>query len=323
MKLGYLVASMIVFAGVAHADNKDKADRLFKHGKRLMGEKRYADACEAFEKSYKLDPGLGAQLNIAKCYEDWGKIGRAFTVYRAAEKAAMDADDPRAPKIHELVVALEPSVPRLTLNVPADAPASLKVTLDGKPVDTFGEAFVVDPGPHTIEWWVQGSAKKDKIVPIDRGGESEVSLDIPAASADGGAHIAQHGETGATATTSTPGRGQRIAGIALGGAGVIAIGVSSYMALSARGTYNDALDTYCGGMKNTCDATGLAETHDARSTANKATIVFFAGVALVAGGAALYLLAPDAAPAESQPSAFYITPSFAPDAVGVVLGGSL
>lgn len=326
MKLSCTLLSLVLLAGVAHADKRDKADALFKQGKKLMGEKRYAEACEAFEKSYKLDPGLGAQLNIAKCYEDWGRLGTALTVYKEAEKAANEANDPRAPKIHELVGALEPNVPRLTLKVPADHPASLKVTIDDKPVDTLNEAFVIDPGPHTIEWWVKGSKKKQKIVPIDRGAESEVSLDIPKEVEDGGGEQVVDGHVDtpvATETPKHPGRGQRIAGIALGGAGVIAIGVSGYMTLSARSKYNDALDMYCGGMKNNCDMTGLEETHDARSTANTATIVFFAGVAAVAGGAALYFLAPDKAEQAEQSSAFYITPSIAPDGVGVVLGGEL
>lgn len=327
MKLSCILASLVVFGAVAHADNRDKADALFKHGKKLMAEERYADACEAFEKSYKLDPGLGAQLNIAKCYEDWGKLGKALTVYQAAEKAANEAKDSRAPKIHEIIVALQPNVPQLMLKVPADHPKSLKVTLDGKPVDTFNEMFAIDPGPHTIEWWVKGSKKKQKIVPIDRGAESEVSLDMPEETEDsgwGGHVVEEHADTQAPADSGkTPGRGQRIAGIALGSAGVIALGVSGYMTLSARGKYNDALDMYCGGMKNACDMTGLAETHDARSTANTATIVFLAGAAAIAGGAALYFLAPDKAESAEQPSAFYITPSLAPDGVGVVLGGAL
>lgn len=327
MKLSCMLLSLVVLAGVAHADKKDKADALFKQGKKLMAEKRYAEACEAFEKSYNADPGLGAQLNIARCYEDWGKLGKALTVYLEAEKAAKDAKDDRAPKIHELVVALEPNVPRLMLKVPADRPASLKVTLDGRPVATLNESFAIDPGPHTIEWWVKGSKKKQKIVPIDRGAESEVTLDIPKEVEDSGwgDHVVEdHADKPVvTETPKTPGRGQRIAGIAVGGAGVIAIGVSTYMALSARGKYNDALDMYCDGMTNSCNMTGLEQTHDARSTANTATIVFFAGVAAVAGGAALYFLAPDKAEAAEQPSAFYITPSVAPDAVGIVLGGAL
>ena len=89
MKLAISIVTILLAVGVAHADSKkEKADQLFKQGKQLMGEKRYADACNAFEESYRLDPGIGAQLNIAKCYEEWGKIGRAYLAYVAAEKMA-------------------------------------------------------------------------------------------------------------------------------------------------------------------------------------------------------------------------------------------
>jgi tetratricopeptide (TPR) repeat protein len=328
MKLFVIIASFVVVVGAAHADDKAKADALFKHGKKLMVEKRYADACEAFEKSFELDPGIGTQLNIARCYEEWGKLGRALVAYQTAEKLAKDAGDPRLPKIHELVTALEPEVPHLTIKVPEGAPADLQVMLDAKPVQTLNAAFAVDPGPHTIEWWAKGSAKKTKVVALDRGGDSEVSLDVPkvATARGGGPRDGSGGDSTATRDAPRPpGRYQRLGGIALAGAGAIGIGISSYMALSARSRYNDALAMYCGGRKDSCDMTGLAETHDARSTANKATIVFLAGAALVGGGAALYLLAPRSAAgaAAEQPNALYVTPAVSADGVGIVFGGAL
>ncbi len=314
-----MLLAIALLGSVAHADNKDKADALFKQGKKLMEDKRYADACEAFEKSFKLDPGIGTQLNIARCYEDWGKIGQAYLSYQAAEKQAHDAADPREPKIHELVVALEGNVPHLTIKAPPNAPSDLKVTLDRRPVLVLGEPFVIDPGPHTIEWWITGSAKKSKIVAVDRGGESEVSIDVPVVPSRKDTIVVKPVE----APPPNLGRNQRLAGIALGGAGVIAIGVASYMTLSARGDYKDALSTHCGGMTNSCDQTGLEITHDARSTANKATIVFFAGVAMVGGGAALYFLAPKAPSSSTEHAARYITPSITANGVGLVFGGTL
>lgn len=324
------IVAVMSTTATAHADNKDKADALFKQGKKQMAEKRYADACESFENSYKLDPGIGAQLNIAKCYEDWGKLGRAFTSYQAAEAMAKDAKDPREPKIHDLVVKLEPSVPHLTIKVPKPAPSGLEVTLDNRPVDTLGEAFVIDPGPHTIEWRVNGGAKKTKIVALDRGGESEVSLDVgKVAERTGGGSGDTGGDQGSASKPVEPpklesrGRNQRLGGIALAGGGLVAIGVSSYLAISAKSKYSDALDMHCGGMPDGCDMTGLEITHDARSTANAATIVFIVGAAMVGGGAALYLLAPSGpAPSEEQ-SSFYLSPSLSPDGVGVVFGGKL
>jgi tetratricopeptide (TPR) repeat protein len=333
MKLALVFASIVAVSSVAHADNKQKAEALFKQGKKLMGESRYADACNAFEESYKLDPGIGAQLNVAKCYEEWGKLARAFTAYQLAEKLSKDENDARTPKIHAIVEQLDSQVPRLNVKLPKDAPKGLVVTIDAKPLTTFGESFVIDPGPHTIEYGI-GDQKKQKIVPMDRGADSEITLEITkgmyaAAKPGGGGKGAGEGEGDdkkpppKVASKPAPGRNMRIGGIALGGAGVLAIGVSSVMTLSARSKYNDALDKYCGGMTNGCDAMGLDITHDARHSANVATVVFLVGTAAVGGGVALYLLAPKGAAKseESDAEARYLVPTITPDGAGIVYGG--
>jgi hypothetical protein len=338
MKLAITIVTLLALVSSASADKKERADALFKEGKQLMSEKRYADACNAFEESYKLDPGIGAQLNIAKCYEEWGKLGRAFSSYQLSEKMARDAGDARADKIKEIIAELDSQVPRLTIRLPKDAPKGFQVTMDKKPVTVLGEAFVVDPGPKTLEWWVGDGPKKQKIVAVERGGESEVTLDVPKGTvvkSEGGSGGGGGDDQKSQPTTpsvdkpATPGRTQRIGGIALGGAGVLAIGVSSIMTLSARGKYNDALDMYCNGMTNGCSAQGLEITHEARSTANTATVIFLAGLAAVGGGVALYLLAPKANAvdededegANDDEASRYIVPSVSPDGAGVVYGG--
>ncbi len=99
------------------------------------------------------------------------------------------------------------------------------------------------------------------------------------------------------------------------------ISVSSYIALSARSKYNDALAMNCMGMTNTCNDQGLTDTHDARHSANIATVVFSLGLAATAGGVVLYLLAPKA-PASAE-HAFYLVPTVGADGAAVVLGGRL
>ena len=52
------------------------ADDLFRKAKKLMAEKKYAEACPKFEESYRLDPGIGGELNIAKCLRGVGQARR-------------------------------------------------------------------------------------------------------------------------------------------------------------------------------------------------------------------------------------------------------
>src|SRR5207302_6265118 len=95
------------------------------------------------------------ELNIARCFEEWGKLGRAYKAYQHAAQMAKDANDPRASKIEELVTGLDSQVPRLTIKVSKGGDASaVSATLDGAPVDpsVVGKPQIVDPGPHTIEY---------------------------------------------------------------------------------------------------------------------------------------------------------------------------
>lgn len=314
----------LFIASTAFANNKDKADALFKQGKKLAAEKKYAEACPAFEKSMKLDPAIGTQLNIGKCYEDWGFLGKALVAYRAAEKMAHDAKDDREPKIKAIIEELDSNVPRLTIKLPKQASSEgVVVKLDNKPFTTFGESMIVDPGPHTIDYTVDG-VKKQKTVPVERGGDSEVTLDIPKDRVVKKHVDEQDGEHTVVGPWKpvdgpAPGHTQRLGGLVLGGAGVIAIGVSSLMTLSARGQYNDALEMYCNNAKDMCDPMGLEQTHDARSTANTATIIFIGGAVAVAGGIALYVLAPKSAE-HADAQARYVVPSVTPDGAGVVYG---
>src|SRR2546428_931143 len=72
-----------------------QADQLFKKGKRLLAQKKYPEACAAFEQSDHLDPGIGAKLNVAKCYQEWGKLATAWRWYVDAEMMATNAHDTR------------------------------------------------------------------------------------------------------------------------------------------------------------------------------------------------------------------------------------
>src|SRR5215510_12112983 len=115
-----LLAALVIcsLCGTASAD---RADQLFKQGKKLLAQKKYAEACAAFEESDRIDPEIGAKLNVARCYQEWGKLGTAWRWYVDAENMANHVNDDRARKIHALVEELDPSVPRLTIKVPPNA----------------------------------------------------------------------------------------------------------------------------------------------------------------------------------------------------------
>jgi hypothetical protein len=88
--------------------------------------------------------------------------------------------------------------------------------------------------------------------------------------------------------TST-GRAQRIAGIAMGGAGFAGVMVASIFGAQAI-AINDSSQGHCRG--NQCDADGVAMREKAVARGNISTGTFIAGAALLAGGAVVYFTAP-------------------------------
>lgn len=309
---GVYVACM---GGLAHAD---RADQLFKKGKKLLAEKRYPEACAAFEDSDRIDPGIGAKLNVAKCYQEWGKLATAWRWFSDAEQLAKDTKDDRAVKIHALAAELDASVPRLTVKAPRNASTSgVVIKLDGVAFDTsaLGTERRVDPGPHQIDYVVDG-ARQTRTIPVERGGSSEVMLDLPQQS-----RVATPREPRSSAEAGNPGRTRRIIGIGVAGVGGAAVAIAGAITFQARGDYKDALTAYCRGAKDMCDAQGVTATHAARHRANLATVLALGGAVAVATGVVLYVTAPGKS-SEGAEHALYLAPSVGSDGGGLVLGGA-
>lgn len=316
---GIVVAGLCVLGGLGGTAHADRADQLFKKGKKLLADKKYPEACSAFEESDRLDPGIGAKLNVARCYQEWGKLATAWQWFSTAEQMATDAKDVRTSKIHALVEELDASVPRLTVKAPPDADTrGVVIKLDGVALDisALGAERRVDPGPHQIEYVVNGTSRT-KVVPVERGGSSEITLDLPKKLQ------ASNPETGSggAAAGGAQDPSRRHIGLGVSGAGVLAMGIAGIVTLRARSDYKYALSTHCRGDRDMCDAEGESVTHGARFRANIATVVTLGGLAAVAGGLFLYFTPSDSAPRRAE-HALYLAPSIGEDGSGVVFGGA-
>jgi len=307
---------VIALAGVVRADT---ADQLFDKGKKLLAEKRYKEACPTLEKVDALDPAIGAKLNVAKCYEEWGKLGQALRWYSDAERMANDTHDRRASQIHALVAEIEPKVPKLTLKVAPDADRSVgSVQLDGTRVadNLLGTAMRIDPGPHDITYTNAAGKRITKTIPVGRGDETEISLELPKQGSNVKAPPPDERPAPEVIEQGgyDPGRTRRLIGLTSAGVGVLGVSIAGILTLSARGDYKDALASHCMNKVNLCDDVGLKATHDARSLANAATGITVVSLVAIAGGAVLYFTAPKRMRLEH---ALYV----APTGTGAVLGG--
>jgi hypothetical protein len=307
---------LLVLSGTAVAETK--IDKLFTKAKQLSSDKKFAEACPMFEEVDKLDPGIGAKLNVARCYEDWGKLSIAYQWYVEAEKMAKAEKDKRLPKVKELVEAIDLEVPRLTITLPANIDAATAaIQLDGKPFPAaeLGKEQRIDPGPHVIAYQVK-KAPRTRNLTIEKGASTEIELEFGPAKGPDGKPLPEP-----PPVVTGPSRNWRkLSGIISGSAGIVALGVASALTLTARSSYKDALADHCGGVTNMCDDEGVRITGNAKSRANTATIISVVGGVALAAGVVLYLTAPKTT--SSTERALYLTPAVTDQSAAVILGGT-
>lgn len=168
------VAAPILQVGVANAETatpstpsaQDRAERLFQEGKALMGEERFREACPKFEASQKLDPATGTLLALALCHEGEGKIATAYREFREALPAVQaDGRRDREQLVQTRIRELAPRIPRIVVDLERAAreDSSLRVTLDGEPIQAFNTDLFVDPGEHVLMATGNGKPWRTKV----------------------------------------------------------------------------------------------------------------------------------------------------------------
>src|SRR4051812_17491676 len=104
-----MAASLIVARARVSAAAETPAEALFEEARKLMVDGRYAEACPKLAESERLDPGIGTEFNLARCYELEGRLASAWTAYRnVAVSTHAAGQTAREALAHERVKALEP-----------------------------------------------------------------------------------------------------------------------------------------------------------------------------------------------------------------------
>ncbi len=272
------------------------AQALFDQARALMQQGRAAEACPKLEESQRLDSRSGTLLNLAKCYEDVGRLASAWTKYLEAAPAARAAGNPERETVaRERATALAPRLAKLVIEVDpkVSALSGLEIKRDGILVGApqFGLQLPVDEGEHRLTASAPGY--KPWLTTIVVKGEASVaSVSIaglvvdPDASAKSVVDLSDSG----TAHPSTGLGTQRIFAIATGGVGVVGFGLGTFFGLEARARKSTA-DRYCTGSACTSQ-TGVNAGKEARSAGNVATVLFAVGAVGVATGVTLWFTAP-------------------------------
>lgn len=283
--------------------NRAAAEALFNQGRTLMTSGKFAEACPKFEASQQLDPGLGTMLNLAECYEKTGRTASAWAEYREAIPLARAAGSKaRQDLATERAQALEERLSTLTIRAISgeDADAHLEVRRDGVALQDaeLGSPIPVDPGEHMIEAAAPG--KQKWISKVQVGADAaKVQVEIPPLKPEGGAAAtAGSAPAVASATTTAPpsdkpasdGSAQRTAGLVVGGAGIVGLGLGTFFGLQASSKWSDA-KAKCTDYPFDCTTDGTNLRSSARSAGTVSTVAFVAGGALLATGVVLYLTA--------------------------------
>jgi hypothetical protein len=278
--------AMVLAAAPPAAAEGDSADALFREGRRLMKKGRHAEACDAFARSNRAEPSVGALLNLGVCREKTGERARAWQAFRDAETlAAAESDRKRRRYAGDRAAALADQIAFVVLRVPEELHdvEDLVITLDGEPIEVEGEPLPVDPGSHTFAAEL-GEARWSRELEASAGGEPiAVAVEFEIGSR------ATPEPSGGLEDRPDPGRARRWLGLGLAGAGIAAAAAGTGFGLSARSLWNQVEG--CREMPP-CSADEIATGEKASSRANISTVLFVAAVGLAGAGTYLWLTAP-------------------------------
>ncbi len=282
-----------------------QSDALFKDAQALLEAGKAADACPKFAESQKLAPGLGVSLYLADCYERIGRSASAFKEFKKAEELALARKDPRSGLAHARAANLEPSVPTMTIHVPAEARAAgLEIKRDDTVVSEkeWEVGMPVDPGLHLIVASAPGRRTRE-IAQQVKAAEKNI-LTLPVLEDPNAAVVpaplatttsTSNGALGATPERTSNGSSQRLIGLGVAGVGVIGVGIGVGLGLAASSKLSASNEANHCDAADTCDKEGLALRSDASGLATGSTIASVIGVVALAGGAVLYFTAPKGA----------------------------
>lgn len=320
-----LAIALAAAAGTSHAQPSTSAAATlqFDKGRALMKDKKYAEACAAFEHSQKLDPQIGTLYNLADCYAQLGKIASAWTTFREVGQRDTKAD--RKKESNRRAKELEKRLPKLLLRPPASAPG-LVVTMNGIDITPLvGTESPVDPAEYTLKATAPGLGTWEATTQVtDEGKTITLAIELHKAAPPerpvATAPIVT--ERPPTRIEAAPRSRRRTYAVIAGAGGLAALATGFVFGSMASGTWDDA-KALCGDDLVCDDPATLAQGNrlvdDAQSQANLSTALVIGGAALVGVGAVLWLTAPSAS-ARTR-SALRITPQAGPGRAGLVLGG--
>ncbi len=174
-----LLASSIARAEPTPAE-RALATSLFRAGRALLAEGRFAEACEKLAESQRIDPGGGTLLNLAICHEHLGAVATAWAEFNESLALALRENrTDREDLAREHLASLESRVPKLVV-VLADGASveGLVVSVDNLTLRAaaLGTAVPVDPGRHIVSARATGRVTFERPIDVSLGQLARVEI---------------------------------------------------------------------------------------------------------------------------------------------------
>jgi hypothetical protein len=303
-----LTSAEAAAAEPSEAEKRAAAQALFEAARQLTTQGKFVDACPKLLESYRLDAAIGTKFYLADCYEHAGRLASAWTYYlEVVEEAHREGSKDREKFAIQRSDALKPRLPRLVVKPSAAvrAVAGLAVQRDGLPVGdgAWDTPIPVDLGEHTIRATAPGKKPVELRVQVEREGV-EVAVEIPMLEALPAAPAIEPAPPPPVAPPPRPvSSARKIAGFAVGGVGVAALGAGIGLGVQAIVKKNAS---NAGGHCNAadvCDETGHQLRVDAVHAATGSTVLFALSGAALVTGIVLVATAPSSKPKDDGASA--------------------
>jgi hypothetical protein len=163
------------------ADTRAVAEMLFFTARGLMEAGRFAQACQKFTESYRLDPAAGTLLNLAVCHEKDGRIASAWGEFRQAVAEARKANRPDREALAQAEIAkIQPDLPFVTISVPGQVRVpGLTIARNGVPLNdaAWDTELPIDPGTNVITATAPKYRPQEKKIVIEKRQHLTVVLD--------------------------------------------------------------------------------------------------------------------------------------------------
>jgi hypothetical protein len=280
-----LAASLATSLGPTQAaaqsdEERAAAQSLFNEAQQAKKDGDLEKACGKFEKSQRLDPAVGTQLNLADCLQQIGKSASAWVNYLEVAESKT-AGERRSAFARKRADELEPKLTKLTIQV--DAPVDgMTITRDRKKVAsaTWGTAVPVDPGDYEVVVEAPGKLPWSRTIEVDGQGEM-VELRVPMLE---DAPVEETPGDGTPGDEAEDGSTQMIVGGVVMGLGVAGVAAGIGLAVTAHGKYDESLDECDPNDSTMCSQAGVDLRGEAQSLQVGYMVSFgVGGAALIAG----------------------------------------